>query len=466
MPDVAVTFNTSPFIYVYPWDAVNGFGAKYTDPGTLGNNDPDVAFSPTSSEIFVTSTLTPFVMAFPWISGIGFGVKYTDPGNQLNSNGRGVAVDAANAAVAVALGGTPFIAAYTWIPGFGWGTRYANPSTLPAVSPTGNQVTFAPGRQMVFLSYSSAGAVILAGWPWSGSGGFGAKYTDPSGMFSGTNLAGTQVSCDAINFDVVVGASSGAGSLSMNAVTVDPVLGFGAAYTAPTGNLDAGGQIFNDVGNVVHISILRAGGAATTAYPFTAGSGFGAAYTDASGIGNILRGRIAIGAQGEHVTTLANSPFIAAWPFTVGGGFGTKYNNPATLPPTAGNGIAFFRAGTTPPPPGVFVPQIPLSLIPPNPKPGGYPHLDQISHPAARAAVKTLYDRVAYLELLSQHTKPVVVSGTQPVAGNQQRITNLAEPTGLQDAVPLKTLQLQIANMLQQALRQLGVTSVSGKPSG
>ncbi len=36
----------------------------------------------------------------------------------------------------------------------------------------------------------------------------------------------------------------------------------------------------------------------------------------------------------------SSTPFISAYPWS-GSGFGTKYSNPGTLPPNAGNGVAF-----------------------------------------------------------------------------------------------------------------------------
>jgi len=89
-----------------------------------------------------------------------------------------------------------------------------------------------------------------------------------------------------------------------------------------------------------------------------------------------------------------------------------------------------------------------------------YPHLDQIQDPAARTAVKLLYDRVAALEATAAASQGLG-SPTAAVAGAQQQVINLADPQGPTDAVNVRTLRIQIQSAFQQALRTLGV---SGQP--
>ena len=123
--------------------------------------------------------------------------------------------------------------------------------------------------------------------------------------------------------------------------------GFGAKYSNPA-TLPAGtgnGVAFTSAGT--DIAVAHNTTPFISAYPWTAGTGFGAKYSNpatlpaGTGIG------VAFTSAGTdiavaHVTT----PFISAYPWTAGTGFGAKYSDPATLPAGTGNGVAFTSAGT------------------------------------------------------------------------------------------------------------------------
>lgn len=76
----------SPYINVYPWSDVTGFGARYSNPSSPPNNDVNgVAFSPTGDAIFSAQPTT--TSAWAWTVGGGFGTKYTGTvsGTQMNT---------------------------------------------------------------------------------------------------------------------------------------------------------------------------------------------------------------------------------------------------------------------------------------------------------------------------------------------------------------------------------------------
>ena len=67
-------------VSVYPWTSGTGFGTRYADPATLpGTNGFSVAFSTDGNDIAVGYDTSPFVSVYPWTSGTGFGAKYADP---------------------------------------------------------------------------------------------------------------------------------------------------------------------------------------------------------------------------------------------------------------------------------------------------------------------------------------------------------------------------------------------------
>ena len=86
--DIAVVFQSTPYISVYPWDS--GFGTKYSDPSTLPTATSvgrGVAFTPDGADIAVThwddsSYWLPSISVYRWSSG--FGTKYSNPSTPVN----------------------------------------------------------------------------------------------------------------------------------------------------------------------------------------------------------------------------------------------------------------------------------------------------------------------------------------------------------------------------------------------
>ena len=87
---VAVTGDTSPFIFAYPW--ASGFGTKWANPSTLpagaiAPNSNSIAFSYTNTSLAITSTVSPFLNAYAFSSSTGFGSKFADAASNIGSNG-------------------------------------------------------------------------------------------------------------------------------------------------------------------------------------------------------------------------------------------------------------------------------------------------------------------------------------------------------------------------------------------
>jgi sugar lactone lactonase YvrE len=81
-----------------------------------------------------------------------------------------------------------------------------------------------------------------------------------------------------------------------------------------------------------------------TAYPWS-GSGFGTKYTNPATLPASTGNGVAFSPDGANIAVAhVTTPFIAAYPWS-GSGFGTKYANPATLPAGNGNGVAFSPDG-------------------------------------------------------------------------------------------------------------------------
>lgn len=77
---VAVAVGSTPFIAGYPWSP-GGFGTKYTAPVTLPvAATTAIAFSPLGDYITVASQTTPFIQTWPFDAITGYGAQVTNPG--------------------------------------------------------------------------------------------------------------------------------------------------------------------------------------------------------------------------------------------------------------------------------------------------------------------------------------------------------------------------------------------------
>ena len=133
-------------------------------------------------------------------------------------------------------------------------------------------------------------APYVAAYPWS-SGGFGAKYADPS--------------------------------------------------TTPTG---AGqGTAFSSDGSAV--AVAHTTSPYITAYPWSA-SGFGTKFSNPASLPSGAGTAVAFSPAGTEIAlAFGFSPFTEAYPWSASG-FGTKFSNPASLPESVGEDIEFSPAGT------------------------------------------------------------------------------------------------------------------------
>jgi hypothetical protein len=79
-----------------------------------------------------------------------------------------------------------------------------------------------------------------------------------------------------------------------------------------------------------------------SAYPWS-GSGFGTKFSNPATLPASTGNGVAFSSDGAAIAVAHDTtPFITAYPWS-GSGFGTKYSNPATLPTGTGLGVAFNR---------------------------------------------------------------------------------------------------------------------------
>lgn len=318
---LAVAHDSTPYLTVYKFNDVTGFGTKYSNPSTLPPGDgKGVAFSPDNSTIALANHQYNGVNAYPWNSSTGFGTKYT---LTLNEFSYGITFNPAGTVVASTSQSSPYINAWPWSSGFG--TKYSNPATLP--TGTGLSVAFNPAGTVIAVGHSTSPYISTYAW----SSGFGTKYADPSTLTSySINSLTFSPAGDAIAFG---GLYAGAYAWSS---------GFGTKYTNPASlPLGAYATAFNPAGTVVAYTQSLGGADPILAYPWNSSTGFGTKYaspsvsisnTDVYGIGwNPTGTALAIATSA--------SPYVHAYAWY--NGFNTKYANPATLPGGTGRDITF-----------------------------------------------------------------------------------------------------------------------------
>ena len=226
---IAVTNNTSPRIYAYPWS--NGFGTKHTDPAAaVGSNAQGLAFrnSDTNDAIVVGQSSTPYLKAYPWSSS-GFGTAYSDPstlpaaqcyGGEFAPSGNAVAMGSSATGVRLYV--------YAWSSS-GFGSKYANPATVPAGASQYPQ--FSPKGDYLIVGHSTTPFVSV--YPWSDSTGFGTKLSNPST----TNGANTRD--NAVNSEDIALGQIPNGVVSPVAVFPWSSSGFGTRYAEPSTTVDS-----------------------------------------------------------------------------------------------------------------------------------------------------------------------------------------------------------------------------------
>lgn len=273
------------------------------------------------------------IEAWTYTAGVGAVTKWSAPatvsGNarqsDFSANGSYAATSDAST--------TPFIFAYPWSGTTGFGTKYSDPATLPPGACSA--VKFSPDSAYLLCGGFSSSPRVHA-YPISGSG-FGSKLSDP-----GTVPTGALGNCG------LAFAPSGSDVLTAHGTTPFTSAypwsaGFGSKYSNP-GSLPAAataGCRFTSSGADVGLS--HGTTPFVTTYPFSAG--FGTKYSDpASGPASTGQD-CAFKSTTDFFVAHSSSPRISGWPWTPGSGFGTKYSNPGTLPAGNGQGVQMDTTG-------------------------------------------------------------------------------------------------------------------------
>jgi hypothetical protein len=318
---IAIAHDASPYVSAYPWDSVDGFGAKLADPSTLPPGaGRRVQFTPSGDALALGHLNGAGLSMYAW-SADGFGVKYADGSVTSPGGTNGVAVSSLGGAVAILHSNSPFVSVYAWDAASGLGARFSNPATLPGIH--------------LAATFSSSGHLFAVGfhvYPWSDLSGFGTKYANPAILPSGFNQ---DVDFSPNGDAIAIGHRD---SPYLSVYPWSDISGFGARYSNPAVGISGNGVFglsFSPSGDFLAISNTSPGSIGT--FPFNLASGIGTRRSDPN---NTLSG---------GSSNLEFSPDGAALMWADGGyswsdasGLGpVAYVTPAIAPARTRRGVAF-----------------------------------------------------------------------------------------------------------------------------
>jgi hypothetical protein len=172
---VAFTHTQSPGVSLFPWSSSTGFGSKYANPATIPvgrSAEGCTTFNAVTNDLAIGLNTSPFVAAYA-VTSAGFGSKYANPASFIGGTVYATRFAPNGAAIAIGCNITPAaLKVYQW--GAGFGSLYSSPSiTVPVIAADWSSTTDAVSAG------NNTSSPYVSVYPWT-SGGFGAKYADPS----------------------------------------------------------------------------------------------------------------------------------------------------------------------------------------------------------------------------------------------------------------------------------------------
>ena len=157
---VAVGCDSSPYLFVYPFDnATPAVGVKLADPSSLPAGPvSSVRWSADGTKIAVASNSTPYLEVYDF-TGSAIGAKSANPGTLPTGAGKSVAwlneSTAGNTNLAIGHATAPYVSVYNFNTSTGvFGTKVADPS--PALAGTSNVVGFHPNDDAIFVGHDTS----------------------------------------------------------------------------------------------------------------------------------------------------------------------------------------------------------------------------------------------------------------------------------------------------------------------
>ena len=267
----AVVFltTTSPFLYAYEFDFDTGWGSVESPAVVANGTAPDSLARHPEANEFIMDTNTEYYIT-KYSTAAGF--TFVESGLVPSSACASLTIIPSGNAIAFGATNAPRVAAREYTLGSGLGASYANPSV--SVPDVPNRLAWSPDSS--FLAVTHRDTPFFATYDWSN--GFGTKY-------SPTAPAGTTQQCYgaiATNSSVIHGYHS---TPFLFAYPFTAGSGYGAAFSNPSvlpAN-DVRGMCFNQDYSVLFCSTVGITTSVTLlAYEWSDSTGFGTKYADMS----------------------------------------------------------------------------------------------------------------------------------------------------------------------------------------
>jgi stage V sporulation protein SpoVS len=252
---VAASSFASPFLDIYTYTSLAGFGTRYSNPSTLPDFGYGITYNATNGAIAISTAASPFVYAYPFTIASGIGTKYANPATlpAVPAGGKGIGFKPDGTAIAMITSTTPYITAYNWSSGFG--SKVTNPSALAGTGP--NCMSWnSTGTLIAVGSGASNNAVQTIAW----SSGFGAI----------TSGSGTNPTVRSVNFNSTNQYIVGTGASTYNYINTYPVSL--SSFTNTNNGIDTKDSAFSTFNSVESVAFALASSPFISAYQFTSGA--------------------------------------------------------------------------------------------------------------------------------------------------------------------------------------------------
>ena len=263
--------------------------------------------------------------AYQWTNSGGFGTKYADAATALSVAPASMQPTTANDAVVFVTTASPFLYAYEFDFDTGWGA-VESPSTIP--NGTGPDSLLRHPEADEFIMNTSTEYYIT-------------KYNTSSNFTFVESGLVPQTNCTSLGMipsgNVVAFGASISPRLTAKEYTLGS--GLGVSYSDPAVDLVDQVNRISWSPDSSFISVTHRDSPFFSTYDWS--NGFGTKYNPTAPAGTTQQCYGSIATNSAVIHGYHSSPFIFAYPFTAGSGYGAAFSNPSVLPANDVRGLCF-----------------------------------------------------------------------------------------------------------------------------
>lgn len=289
---------------------------------------------------------SPYLFAFPWNAGTA-GTRYADPAvltqTTVDSEIAWSAINSSDgtASIAVAHSVNPFLTVYPWSKSGGIGAKLTNPATLPSGAGLGIDISGnGDGFTRSFIYLGTSTTPFLHVYRWTASA-IGVKAADAATVVAGSVY---DIHYSDLNSRVVMTHANtpfvSVYVTTYNITTGNPAIGSKDANPATLPSTTTGGGGARWANSSSHFFVATTTTPFIHAYPWSSATGIGTKIANPSNLPNGSCWQVRLTQNDSHVAVVHDtSPHVSVYPWT--GAFGTKLVNAVTPVGNSGYGVRF-----------------------------------------------------------------------------------------------------------------------------